>query len=45
MDPDLLAKCDATMKRTDNMFSKSKHVLESLHRTENYGEHLHEREG
>jgi len=27
------------------MFPKSKHALESLHRTENYREHLHEREG
>ena len=44
MDPDLLAKWDATMKCIDNMFLKSKHFLESLHRTENYREHLHERE-
>ena len=44
MNPDL-AKWDATMKHIDNMFPKSKHSLESLHRTENYHEHLHEREG
>jgi len=45
MDPDLLAKWDATMKHIDNMFTKSKYTLESLHRTKNYREHLHEREG
>jgi len=45
MDLDLLAKWDTTMKRKDNMFPKSKHALESLHRTKNYREHLHECEG
>ena len=45
MNPDLLAKWDATMKRIDSMFPKSKHALESLHRIENYREHLHKREG
>jgi len=44
MDPDLLAKWDATMKRINYMFPKSKHALESLHRTKNYREHLHEHE-
>jgi len=33
------------MKHIDDMFPKSKHSLESLHRTENYHKHLHEREG
>ena len=45
MNPDLLAKGDATTKRIDNMFPKSKHALESLHKTENYYERLHKREG
>jgi len=43
MDPDLLAKWDATMQRIDNMFPKSKHALE-LHRTKNYCEQLHKHE-
>ena len=33
------------MKHIDNIFPKSKHALKSLHRTENYREHLHEHEG
>ena len=33
------------MKHINNMFSKSKHALKSLHRIENYREHLHEHEG
>ena len=45
MDPDLLTNWDATMKRINNMFPKSKHAFEPLHRTENYREQLHEREG
>ena len=45
MDPNLLAKGNATMKRINNVFSKLKHAWESLHRTENYREQLHEREG
>jgi len=42
---DLLVKWDAIMKHIDNMFFKSKHALNSLHRTENYREHFYEREG
>ena len=45
MDPDLLAKWDTIMKRIDNMFLKSKHALDSLHRTENYREYPHEQRG
>ena len=44
MDPDLPAKWDTIMKRIDNIFPKSKHALESLHRTDNYREYLYERE-
>jgi len=44
MDPNLLAKWAATMKHIINMFSKSKHAIKSLHKIENYCEHLHERE-
>jgi len=45
MNPDLLTKWDTTMKHINNIFPKLKHALESLHKTESYREHLHEREG